>query len=293
MKKFLRCLAPLLLLCGLSFGQTDIKITQTGPYIDLIRNLPWTGGGVGQFNNAYIFTPLNPDESVCVYVQNNNPTSAHSFGLNVFETGDQSNTSYYTAAVPGSGWVLIGSVTTPTFTVSAGQQMTFLFRASGAAKIVILTSGATTQAGSPDTAIVTVVQTTQSCGQAIYQPFTCNLTANGIALTGTTVTLVQLAGVLTQYGVHVCSYAISGAAGTAAVNLDFFPGDTATTCNFAGAYWTIKAAVGIPNYALSSSNGQLFGASNYFANIGQGKAMCFRDTGTVTGTQVAITYAIW
>jgi hypothetical protein len=154
----------LFLLFALSFfpislpAQTDKTVSVSGPYADAGRNLAW---GTTAFNRNFILTPPSPDQSMCIFVSNNNPTSAHTFTFASSQTGDPAVVNYQSQ--PGR-WIddtVQGSLSP----VAASGTTSVYVHSTHAAKIALRFSGATTQAGTPDTADVYVVFTNStSCG---------------------------------------------------------------------------------------------------------------------------------
>lgn len=136
---------------------TDIAIYPTGPVYRL-TGLVWGTSTVPGFNNNYFFTPLNLNESVCVYVRNNNPTSSHTFTASIVITSDPSNTT------PSDGtWQAAASSANISAAISPGLGGGIGASVSGVSQVSINLSASTVQAGSPDTANVSIVQTSGNC----------------------------------------------------------------------------------------------------------------------------------
>lgn len=165
-KIFLRVLAAIFALTAWANAQQTLDIFvpngNLSPYLVISRNLTWGIGGTGGVNNNFIFRTYTADEAVCVYVTNNNTTSSHAFTLTVAQTGDPQNQTFIGN---GQKWQTISA---PTFqqpqTLAASTTSAFYYRATGSANVVVSFTGSTTQAGSPETAQLFVVQTTQGCG---------------------------------------------------------------------------------------------------------------------------------
>ncbi len=138
---------------------TDIPVFPTGPVFQL-NNLVWGQSGPIGFNNNFFFTPLNQNESVCVFVYNNNTTSAHGFSMSIAVTGNPSSTK------PSDGtWQNVAStggsqIIAPPSPGSGGGIGTSV---SGASQISIGFTNSSTQAGSPETANITISQTQGTC----------------------------------------------------------------------------------------------------------------------------------
>jgi hypothetical protein len=142
----------------LAQANPDQALAPGSNYVDVGRGIPW--GTL--FNRAYILTPTTPNSSVCIYVVNNNPTSSHTFSLSVFQSADQRVTNNYSANTGRFQTVVTQGSISP---VAAGSMSSSFVVSTAAAAIAFQFSGATTQAGSPDTADVFLVQTSNSsCG---------------------------------------------------------------------------------------------------------------------------------
>lgn len=146
--------AVLALLAGCaSVKANDIPIFPSGPVYTVSSGLVWGTSGSTGFNNNFFFTPLTLNESVCVYVYNNNPTSSHLFTAGIFVTGNPSETTPSDGAwqsTANSSGILAG--------VSPSQPGGIGGLVSGASQVSVNLSASTTQAGSPDTAKVVIAQ---------------------------------------------------------------------------------------------------------------------------------------
>jgi hypothetical protein len=160
MRRFLKIAAVLLAILfvpSISRG-TDNPIFPTGP-IYRLTGLVWGTSTSPGFNNNYFFTPLYLNESVCVYIRNNNPTSAHSFTASIVVTSDPTSiapsdlTSWQTTAIFYGNLLASGTQSPVSYSANV----------SGASQVSINLTASSTQAGSPDTANVTIIQTTGSC----------------------------------------------------------------------------------------------------------------------------------
>jgi len=135
----------------------DNNIFPTGPVYQFSPQLLW-GNGPQSFNNNYFFTPLNVNENVCVFVYNNNPTNPHTFNFSITVTGNPSEKTpsdgtWQTAAARLSATV----AAFPSLPIGIGAPI------SGASQVALILNGSGTQAGSPDTANVVIVQTQGNC----------------------------------------------------------------------------------------------------------------------------------
>jgi hypothetical protein len=158
-RKFLGVVAVLsaLLLSSRPAGATDIQIYPTGPSFSL-KSLVWGTATQPGFNNNYFFVPAtNLNGSVCIYVENNNPTNAHPFTVSISVTSDPDETT------PSNGTWQTAAQTTATAGASPGFPAGIGANISGTALVSINFSGSTTLGGAPDTADVNIVQTTGNC----------------------------------------------------------------------------------------------------------------------------------
>lgn len=136
---------------------SDIPINPTGP-IYVLNGLVWGNSGPGGFNNNFWFSPLNPSQSVCVYVYNNNTTSAHTFKTVISVSANPSETA------PSDGtWNTAAQWVKMNAPISPGVASNISASVSGAALVAVQFSGATTQSGSPETANVIITQTQGNC----------------------------------------------------------------------------------------------------------------------------------
>lgn len=135
---------------------TDVPIFPTGQ-VFVLRNLVWGTSTSPGFNNNFFFTPIFVSESVCVYVKNNNTTNPHSFTASISVTPDPTNTT------PSDGTWQVGASIGLNAPSAPGQSAGIGVSISGTSQVSINLSNSATQAGSPDTANVTIIQTTGSC----------------------------------------------------------------------------------------------------------------------------------
>jgi hypothetical protein len=155
--KIVLLLAALCLLFPLCASATDIPIYPTGPVFRL-TGLAWGTSTTPGFNNNYYFVPLNVNESVCITILNNNPSNSHTFTASILVSGNPASTSpsdpTWQAAANSSG-LFVGA--------SPGIPAAIAAQVSGASQVSINFSGSSVQAGSPDTASVTISQTPGTC----------------------------------------------------------------------------------------------------------------------------------
>lgn len=144
-----------------SLAQVDIRLNSRSPYVDVGRGLVWGTSGRGGIQNNFLFTPINPDQGICVFVANNNPTNSHAITLQVFQTGDSQQSSYTGTTGRFVQDTLSNSITS----VAAASMVSTYVHTNAAATAVISISGTSSAAGTPDTADVFLVQTSHtSCG---------------------------------------------------------------------------------------------------------------------------------
>jgi hypothetical protein len=162
-----------LLLClAIPLKANDVQISPTGPTFGL-TNLTWGVTGANGFNNNFFFSPLFLNESVCVYVYNNNTTNNHSFSVGVSVNGNPQNTT------PSDGsWLYLGQTNSVATGVSTGVPGGMGVTVSGAPLVAINLTNSVTLAGSPDTANVYIVQTTGTCFSGVNNPNIVN--GNGV-----------------------------------------------------------------------------------------------------------------
>lgn len=137
---------------------TDIPITPTGAVFKFQTTPVWGQSGPGGFNNNFFFTPINVNESVCVYVYNNNPTNAHTYIASITVTANPSNTT------PSDGtWQTVAFSNILVSPISPGIPSGVGGQVSGVAQVNVGFSGSSVLGGAPDTATVSIVQTTGNC----------------------------------------------------------------------------------------------------------------------------------
>lgn len=136
----------------------DVPIFPTGPNFKIQPTLAWGTSVQPGFNNNYFFTPLNTNESVCVFVYNNNPTNAHPFTATIQVTGDPASigpsTGTWQNAASSSG---LNAPVSPGLPAGIGASVT------GASQVSVNFSASTALGGAPDTASVIVIQTPGNC----------------------------------------------------------------------------------------------------------------------------------
>jgi hypothetical protein len=198
MKRVFQLIAALFFATSL-LAQVDVTVPWRGPFGDIGRGLVWGGTGAGGINNAFIISPVTPQSNVCVYVRNNNATSAHPYTFKAYINGDQRGFGYYATPL---GWSLtqsqghhVNPSTASGYQLAASQTDSILVTNSSAARIALVFSGATTQAGTPDTAdIFFSAPTSGQC--ALNTSDYAEFTDDRIVTNGTT--LVDLFGNFTD-----------------------------------------------------------------------------------------------
>lgn len=162
---FIFRLAIILAAYGRSFA-ADIINPSRSEFIPLANNVTWAQTGNAGSDNTYVFFPISG--LACISVQNNNPTNPHTYTITVKSTTDA------TAGTPSSSdgwkWVTDGSATQ---SVAAKGVNQFGDGVAGRAKVAVIISGTTTQAGTPDTMSLLVGQSdSNSCASAGALPVT-------------------------------------------------------------------------------------------------------------------------
>lgn len=155
--------AVLIAMFSLPVRATDVPIFPKGA-IDstALQSLIWGNSGAQGFNNNYFFTPNALNESVCVFVYNNNTTNPHTFTASINVTGNP-NSSATLNPPSGATWQSAASNNGLLAATSPGTPGGLGAQVSGAALVSINLSASSTQAGSPDTANVVIVQTSGNC----------------------------------------------------------------------------------------------------------------------------------
>lgn len=160
---------------GISYAQQDISVGGFGPYFDIARDVKWGASAIGGANNNFLISPNDPAASICIFFHNNNNTSGHSFNLVVSQTGDPRQ-SVYTQDT--GAWIPVTVLGIPSPLPAGGTGAAFV-RSYAAARLAVSISGATTQAGTPDTVNIFAVTThANSCG-----PVPASQTANNCSIT--------------------------------------------------------------------------------------------------------------
>lgn len=288
----------------------DVQVPRTGTIV-LLTTTNWGGS----FNNNYVFSSTTTDTGTCVTVVNNNPTSSHTYNLNVQITSDsRSNgptadpTKWFSVAPQATG---LSVASNPGGAGPFPLKTTFA-NTFGAARISIGISGTTTAAGNPDTATVFAIQSRSGCGgnygASLFgngtSPWSasvpadqyygvkpvplCDKNATVLVASGTT-TKIENAGTLDGQigGFKVCAYSISGAATTGSADLTIGYGDTATTCAIVAAIWTVTiGATTVPNY----SGGNGLGAIMW---MNPNAALCVQNGATTSAVRVSLNYTYY
>lgn len=286
MKTKLIILISLILLCIFPTKAQDQIINARNVNIQ-ITNPNATGGGANAIpwssnNVAYVLAPLTPDYGFCVSVVNNNPTSAHSFSVTAFQSGDSAVTDYSHNTGRYASLAIVG---TPS-PVPASTTNTFFVRSNGAAKMAFVFSGATTQAGNPDTVDIYAVQTIASgCGTVnptTGQSYTLSTPNSG---TSSTLPIQVISDGISQafYSQNVVvnpainSYIISVInnnstksiyydhiiiASTAAATINIFPVTSVGTACSADTVGNVKITSGVTNIAVVNASPCTTGPTN-------------------------------
>lgn len=157
MKKLLLAFIILISFCIPCYGQNDQLINGRNINVTFDTNQAWSSLS----SRTYLMAPLGPDYGFCVSIINNNTTSAHSFSVAAFQTGDNNVADYSHNTGRYATLAIVGNPSP----IAANTTQTFFVRSNGAAKLAFQFTGASTQAGSPDTVDIFAVQTTAAgCG---------------------------------------------------------------------------------------------------------------------------------
>jgi hypothetical protein len=299
MKSLFRILSTLILLCGLSFSQVQIIYNQQlSPPRQLLTNFAW-----GSLNQAVlVYFPSNFTTGSCFTFTNNNTTSAHALGIQIWTTTDPNTITVSPVSVSPAKWVQIYT-NTLSGTIPAASSLSLYVPIAGATQVALVFPGVSA-AGAPDTVSIAQNDTFQQgqCNNNFYkgvqngadQQSPCGSNINVIPTASGTTSRIQ--SVPTISGIanlnarwHICSYAITGNVATTSATLTIGFGDTATTCGTISSTWAVVAAAAFPvNFALSAGNGELFSMNS--GTLVTGAALCYKDGGTTTGTTIAISY---
>lgn len=178
----------LLLFPSLALSQIDIPVQTLGNYFSAGQNLKWGASGTGGFNNNFILPGLGGiTTNMCVFVQNNNPSVAHSFNFKAYVTSSPILNSFTGNSGPwsplevdssilfqGNQWAASGNTT--------GGPTPFLVKGATGAKIALSFSGSTSSSG--DTASIYGMYTFgNTCsmslaGGASFEYYNPTITAN-------------------------------------------------------------------------------------------------------------------
>jgi hypothetical protein len=259
-------------------AQVDVPVNSIGPIFDVARNVNWNGSGPGNVNNNYIFTPTQTDQGTCFYLYNNNPTTVASFTIAVYQTGDAAVATFQNNTAK---WVNIYSQSAK---IAAASSQNYFVRASGAARMALVISGG----GIANTATITAVQTSQSCGMAtafVPTPCASPATAHQTIATGTTALLVT--GVANKK-IYICAYSaeLAGAGSLVFSADDFIEGTGGTCAAGTSAIWQwFNGQATFEIHELASS-ATLFNTQTF------GNNLCFRDGGSTGTWKVNLSYVI-
>src|SRR5579885_3635799 len=166
----------LLLPVSIRAQNPDLVLNPGSSYVDVGRAIPWSS-----FNRTYVIVPNSPNASLCVYVVNNNPTSAHTFTTTTFQSADSQVPDYSHNTGRYNSVPLINMPSS----VPASSMVSGFTQSTAAAKVAIQFSGTSGAAGNPDTADVFLVQTTSgTCGSASPYNQVQGTTTPGAAVTG-------------------------------------------------------------------------------------------------------------
>ncbi len=280
-------------------AQTDIPVSQIGPYITIGRGLAWGVGGVGGINNGFVFTPPSADTGICVGVYNNNPSNAHTFVMTAYVTPDPAAVG---AVIAPSHWQLTsGALSTST---PAASMTTYFVKTPGAAKIEIVFSDSAALAGTPDTADVIVAHSQTGCGSLTGNASlqTAGLASGSMATSplngrsgiwcgqNQTIKIATAATGTINGGVglaiHVCSYSVTGPVTGASSDIVFASGTVGTCAAPGGILWELTTDINVPNYALSDAQGEIF-------ETALGQPLCITNVALGSTVTVSLSFTVF
>jgi hypothetical protein len=151
--RILLLLATLCLLFPFHASGTDVPIFPTGPVYKITPALTFGSSAPGGFNANFFFTPINVNESICVFFRAANLANVHTFSVAITTTPDPAETTPSDAFwVPATQSVL--SSGTGYAIVGLGTNV------SGAAQVSLNLSNSVAPA---DTVQVVIVQSPGPC----------------------------------------------------------------------------------------------------------------------------------
>lgn len=159
MKRFLiAAVLALLAAYDINAQQQNIQIFPTGPVYKISPSLAYNTSGPGGLNNAFFFSPLNLNESVCVFLKNNNTTNSVSFNMSILATSDPTNST------PLDGtWNTLASFVSLTAAASPGQSAGTGVNVSGVSQVAVNITASTVGGGAPQTGQLILIQTQGNC----------------------------------------------------------------------------------------------------------------------------------
>lgn len=289
--RFAQLLIGLGILASACFAQDRI-IANSGPYFTLTRNAsPGSSGGTG-LNNNYIVNPSPAYQGgFCFQAINKHAVNQAVFTVTVFQSSDSAITTFTGNTL---NWL---QSTAFVVTVNNLASTSFFIPISGGAKYTFQVTGASTAGGPVD---LVVQQTTGGCapsagspgalwpnGTVASVPYDCSNSTRLSVATGTTAKLVNATGAGTAlFAIHVCAYSIT-VNGAATASLGSFVSGTGATCaTNQTTQWAVKTGTTNGQVAALASSKQLFATKI-------GEDLCFTDSGSTTGTEVDISYAVF
>jgi len=199
----------LLLICLISLGTgqaQDIRLPVLNPSHIVASNRQWA-----QMNRIYIFRPKVPQISLYIFFANRNPTNAHSFTLQVYQTPSPLNINW----TNNQGFWVEDSINGTCSPVAAATMTACYVNTMFASQIAIRITGATAAAGTPDTGDIYIVQAIgepkgQTVGSGntvdILSPLIGGRVDINIGSTGTAVPVTDNSGSLTvDVGTPFCA----------------------------------------------------------------------------------------
>lgn len=279
----LRYLLPMFLVtCALA--QIDIQVGGIGPIRDITRNATWAASGVGGLNNSFIFTPNFTNESICVFIANNDTSTHSGFTIKWFGTGDQ-NVSTYQGNT--GKWNPLGPTNGTAFPqVLASSVTTVSVQSQAVSKVALVISGG----GGAGTANLTLVesQTGSGCGNIPVGPIPCpSMGTLNVPVSTTALMVPAVAG----QAVYICTLQITAGAAYTASTMSMLAGTGATCGTGTLTSWNLFVSTSTPDYIfMASPTGITTRYSAATADLA-GDGLCFQNGATGQTINLSFTYA--
>lgn len=200
-------------LCLPFYGQSDVRITQTGFYRTIAFNKTWAGTGGGALTNNYIYVPSAQAVGACVSVQNND-TNSHAITITPFGSTNSNTPLPFTSNT--NPWITLNGTLLNLNPVLAGGMSSMYVRTAGMAQVVISVSG-TSGAGTASIFIAENSGSEAPCVGGTLNTFSsggvgsliqCNTASHlTLAASSTSVLIPAISGL----AIHVCGFSITTA----------------------------------------------------------------------------------